>query len=158
MKQFSNRKDVHPIELNLTPMIDLFVSLIAFLLLCAAFIRYGGVHVEVPQAATREDVKTNQDSKKLSLTFEIIGNDVVITGYNGDFTNPIPSVKANFSVTEMEKMKEYLRSLHQKYPVMGISIFHAAPETRYEVGMHVLDAMKASTVVDQVVFGAGVVE
>ena len=156
MRFLRGRSDPEQVNLNLTPMIDLFVSLIAFLLLTAAFIRYGGVNVDVPQAASKHDQLPKTD--KLNLTFEVVGNDVEVTGYNSDFTGLNRNVKRKFSTADLDPMKTYLQTIHQEYPNIGISIFHASPETRYEVAMAVLDAMKTSTVIDNIVFGAGVVQ
>src|SRR5271156_2364991 len=67
----SNRRSsaAHDFELNLTPIIDCFVTLICFLLLSATYVNLVGLEAKVPISVPSSSVKAQDEPKfKLDLT------------------------------------------------------------------------------------------
>jgi len=136
----------------------LFVALIPFLIIASSFVRFGGVDVQGPSAASGPSGKTEVNSRELWLIFEIQPDKVQVQAYRKDYAEEVAGLKAEFSYDDLSKMTAYLNSLAAKSYVFGPSLFHASPETKYEKAIEVLNAMKSSEPVKEIVMAAGVVE
>ena len=77
-----SRKHVaHDFELNLTPIIDCFVTLICFLLLSTTYVSLVGLDAKVPIAVPASSVKANTEPKfKLELNIKAGGSEIVAMG------------------------------------------------------------------------------
>lgn len=157
MRNFKRNTD--EAVLNLTPIMNLFVALIPFLIVSSAFIRLGGVDVQAPSAAS--GVQTPNSLKKdseLRLSFEVQESKVIVTGYDQNYDQEISGVKAEFPIAELSRLVAYVDGLSQKQYKIGPSLFHASPETKFENAISVLNAMRSSQHVKEIVMAAGVVE
>lgn len=78
MSQVKRQHAAHDFELNLTPIIDCFVTLICFLLLSATYVNLVGMDAKVPIAVPSSSVKTDNEQKfKLELIAKSNGVEIV---------------------------------------------------------------------------------
>ncbi len=154
-------KPIEQTELNLAPMMDLFVALIPFLIVSSSFIQLGGFEMQAPSAATStaQAPSKNDQVKEIWLAIEVTESQVKVTGYEKDFAREIPGIKSQFALTELKQLTDYVSSLTaNSNSKMGPSLFHASPETKYENAVAVLNALRSSPAVTEMVMAAGVVE
>jgi biopolymer transport protein ExbD len=79
---FAKKKHTaHDFELNLTPIIDCFVTLICFLLLSSTYVALVGMEAKVPVAVPSSNVKTDNEPKfKLELNVKNNGVELISQG------------------------------------------------------------------------------
>lgn len=152
------RQTQEEIHLNLTPMMDLFVALIPFLIISASFNALGGIDLQAPAASAGHTAEDQKLSNDLWLMFEVKENVVSVQGYEKDFGRERPQIKGEFNSADLEKFKNFLASLEGGSWKMGPSLFHASPETRYEQAVSFLNVIRGAKNVTQIVMAAGVVE
>lgn len=83
---FGKRAHVeHDFELNLTPIIDCFVTLICFMLLSATYVALVGLDAKVPLAvlASSPEAQKKDPTFKLELTYRKNNMELVATGAGG---------------------------------------------------------------------------
>ncbi len=164
MKLYGKRRHEEAPDLNVTPMVDLFVSLIAFLLITAAFVRIGGVKVNMPSAkAAAESTMQKSDKLTVSLTFEVANNAVEVNGFSDAFATEVPQIKKTISLEDskagMAQLHAYLTELKTKYESFGSALYHASPTTTYEIAVQVLDTIQSVQGISKdTILAAGVVE
>jgi biopolymer transport protein ExbD len=146
------------IQLNLTPMMDLFVALIPFLILSASFNSLGGIDLQAPAASSNAQTEAKKSTDELWLMFEVHANSVTVQGYEKNFGAERPKVKGVFNLAELDKFKDFLISLEGGQWKMGPSLFHASPDTRYEQAVSFLNVMRGAKSVTEIVMASGVVE
>ena len=146
------------IQLNLTPMMDLFVALIPFLIMAASFTRLGGIDLQAPSATSGSPQQIEKPSNDLWLMFEVKADTLNVQGYDKNFSNERSKIKGQFTLNEIEKLKSFLANLQGPEWKMGPSLFHASAETKYEQAVAFLNAMRGSKSVTQIVMASGVVE
>jgi biopolymer transport protein ExbD len=144
-------------QLNLTPIMDLFVGLIPFLILSASFVEMSGIEVQSPSASSTAAQKT-ESKEELWLSFEVSDSKVTVTGYGKDFDRAVSAVKSEFKLEQLDQLKIYLDGLAQKNYRMGPSLFYVSPETKYEKAISVLSAMRSTKTVHDIVMAAGTVQ
>ncbi len=162
-KRWMKKNHVEPADLNLTPMMDLFVALIPFLLLSAAFVRIGGIHVNMPANQTTASAQQQKPEKIVSLTFELSENAIKIQGFSDQYTSLIPGLDVSIPVANsregMKALTDYLSGLRAKHEKFGSALFHASPKVSYELSIRTLDIIHSvKGVASETILAAGVVE
>lgn len=152
------RKIHDELELNLAPMMDLFVSLLPFLILSASFVQLGGVDAKGPAAADQVSKVAAKDQDDLWLSVNMDSKKIFISGHRKDFDRTVEGVKAEFTHEQLPELQAYLDSLIAKNYKMGPSLFHAGSDARYDQVMACLSTMRSSKAVQEIVIAAGVVE
>ncbi len=137
--KFKLRERPEPQDLLLTPMLDLFIALIPFLLVSAAFVRLGGLKVNVPQAAAAADQKKDE-KEKVSLAFEVNSREVLVTAFQESFSKPVKALETKIDVNDLQKLTDYLTSIKTKH-TFGGALFHASQDTPYEKVVQVLEVI-----------------
>lgn len=159
MKKIDRKKIDEEINLNLVPMMDLFVGLIPFLLIAAAFTKFGGVDVQAPSNTANQ---THQEQKKPSdeVWFEVsVDQDKIeVQGFSKDFEKPLENLKAEFSVEKVAQFEAYLQGLASKNTKFGPVLFHATSPTTYEQGISVLTVIRSEKTIPDIVLAMGVTE
>lgn len=143
-------------DLNLVPMLDLFLSLIPFLLMSTVLASFGGIFVEAPKqgpqaAATAQD----SNSKKWSLAIAVDKEQIRVSVYEGSFERKLAERDRNFLVTDREAFKAYIQSLKTEATKITSSLFRATSETRYEVAVSVLSALREAEASESLVLAVG---
>jgi len=164
MRKLKIKDGMDPGDINLTPMMDLFVVLIPFLLMSAAFVRLGGVQVAMPSSkSAATELADNSKLQTISLTFEVSEKDIKVRGFSDQFVTEVSGVSGEFSLENeaqgLGQLRSFLEGLRSKYQNFGSSLFHAAPTATYEQALHVLDTVHSvAGVSKEIILAAGVVE
>lgn len=145
------------IQLNLTPMMDLFVALIPFLIMSASFTQLGGIDLQAPSSKTGTPAKI-EASNDLWLMFEVKGDQIHIQGYDKDFNSTRAQIKGDFTSAQTDQFQIFLSNLEAGKWKMGPSLFHASPETKYEQAILFLNTIRGSKNLNEIVMASGVVE
>lgn len=159
-----NRKLNHETELNLVPMLDLFLSLIPFLLMSTVLASFGGIVVEAPSYAPSTQAQTEKPklaestaNLELDIAVQIKNGQVSVLGYKRGFESRVEDVKGEFELKNVEGLRAFLSELHHKYSKIHSSLFHASPETRYEDAVLVLNVIRSTEVSQNLVLAVGAV-
>lgn len=156
MKRRLRNRITSEAELNLIPVMNLFVGLVPFLLLSAAFVPLGGMDVKIPAAAAKE---IPADKKKdLSVTFEIKNGTLVIAGYYNDFTQPAPGVSGVFSTNDSVNILAYLAEIKRNHEKIEMSLLHVHEDTKYEEAIKLLNIIRSKDEFKNVLLATEVVE
>jgi len=152
-----NKKIEQEAELSLIPVMNLFVCLIPFLLISAAFVRMGAIKVDVPSESKGSQADVEQASK-LVLTFKLENGKVTVEGFSQNFQNNIASLKKVFFLSELELMKTYLLELKSKNESVQVSLFYATQESKYQDAISVLNAIETSGLESSIAIATGMVD
>lgn len=135
--------------MSLIPIMNLFVALIPFLMISAAFVRLGQIDVTLPGESSKAETSNGKDLS-LSLGFKLENDKLTVEEFRSGFAEPVAAVKREFSVDHLEGVAPYLRELRSRYGEVTTSLFYATPETPYLKAVKVLNAVKTSGVPIQV--------
>jgi biopolymer transport protein ExbD len=143
-------------ELNLTPMMNLFVALIPFLLMSSSFMHYGTVDVTAPSKAAEGTAAAKTD--ELWLEVIVHPQEVLVRAHSKDYESEYEAYRKSFAHTEMTQLVAHLQKMKADHATWGPSLFHASPETRYEQAVNVLSRLRAFDQTSSVVLAMGVRE
>jgi biopolymer transport protein ExbD len=156
------RLEVGEAELNLVPMLDLFLSLIPFLLISAVFLNYGGLFVEAPSFTPTNTLSQNEslnpDSQEINLLFRVDGDQVTVSGYAKGFLAKVPEVNASFATNDRDGLKQYISKVMNEHKKISSVLFKATPTTKYEQAVVVLNIVKSLKVSSNVVLAVRNIE
>lgn len=144
-------------ELNLVPMMDLFVALIPFLLLSASFQRLGAVDAEMPALASATDkTQKKEDSITVDLIFNLSSEKMNVSGYTQKFASPVAAINQDFPIADVKNLGAWMMELKKKYPQMGIGLFRVSSEVPYDQALAWLSNIKKSPELASVVLATEV--
>ncbi len=124
-------------DLNLTPMIDIFIIIIFFLLLTAVFARTAIIDIYLPQ----EGGASNQSAAESEvLTIKITEKGFELGGIGGQ--SFIPKTGENLDFKELTNQ---LINIKDKYPQKEDVVLLFDPATPYEIVIKVMDASRETT-------------
>jgi biopolymer transport protein ExbD len=134
----------HDFELNLTPIIDCFVTLICFLLLSATYVNLVGMDAKVPVAvATSSTAADNEPKFKLELTIRRDGIELNATGA-GKATGRkhIANLKGALVPYDLVALhNELVRIKHERPKEFSIN-FNSAIDMKYEDLVRFMDVTR----------------
>jgi biopolymer transport protein ExbD len=137
---------------------NLFVCLVPFLLLTAAFVKFGGVDVELPRTQTAELTPAKPEtSSKVDLVFQLDGDRLQVTGYQKNYSEIREDVQASFHTQEISALSSYLSSLIEKNVEFQSSLFRATGATRFEDAVRVISTLRAQEFLKSIVLATEVV-
>lgn len=160
MKRRKHLKNEEAPELNLIPIMNLFVCLVPFLLLTAVFVKMGGVKAEMPTTASTETSETNPEKKEqvIDLVFQIDGKEVELVGFTEQFQKPVSDIQAKFNLAAIESLDQILSDISSKYPKWRSTLFKASPSTRFEDAISVLSKLRSNSLIKNLVLAAETVK
>ena len=148
-RRFLSRSDSEPCPeepLNLVPIMNLFTSLIPFLLLCAAFFNISVINASVPALQRdRSDVAKAEDA--VTLMVQILPSGYRIAATSETLSRPALEALR----TEIPRLGEdpnydaftrHLLSCRQQYPRSDTVILVADPSILYQEIVHTMDAAR----------------
>ncbi len=131
-------------ELNLVPMLDMFLSLIPFLLVSAVFVNYGGLMVEAPSfSAQASTPATTLLAKELDLAVKVTEGNVKITAYSKGFLAKMANLQGDFKADDRAGLELYLAEMKKNHKIASI-LFHVDPQIPYQKAVTVLQALRSS--------------
>lgn len=133
-----------PIELNVTPMIDMFSMLNSFLLMTAVFSATGAVRVEVPFLSSKPPpTQKEMDDKPEKVVTLIVDNDMAKLEI-GLSNNSSSVKKEEFKVDPagLDALQAKLYAIRSEDPMFDKVTVMTETDTKYEKLIQVLDAMR----------------
>lgn len=148
MKKFKIKKrskgEARPVELNVTPMIDMFSMLNSFLLMTAVFSSTGEIRVEIPFLSSKPPPTQKElDDKPEKVVTAVIDNEEAKLEIG--LTNSSASVKKETYKLDdvgLDALQAKLYALRQEDVKFDKVTLMTEPETRYENLVKVVDAMR----------------
>ncbi len=147
-------------ELNLIPVMNLFVCLLPFLLLTAVFVKMGGVKAEMPiaSATEKEEVSAEKKNQSIDLVFQLDGRTVEIAGFVDHFQKPLADVQGRFAIESLGGLDSLLEEIAMRYPHWRSTLFKASANTRFEDAIEVLSKLRSNNLIKNLVLAAERVE
>jgi biopolymer transport protein ExbD len=157
LKRPSSRRKSRPeeVNINLVPMLDALVTLVAFLLFSMAFVSIAVIDTPAPLLAPADEQQEKLKEQPLQLTAHVQENQIVLTDWAGSRVNKtIPSVQ---DPADPEKTRYDLESLHkalleikEKFPKETKLILKPNAGVAYEAIVGIIDASRAYEKTDTV--------
>ncbi len=137
-KQLGKHRKNSDNELNVTPVMNIFVILIPFLLLTATFARIAIIELTLPTLESRED-SNPEDLKDLTLLMVVINSE----GFEIKTSeNNFPKVLNTSDGFDFEKLSERLNNIKLQYPKLEDVLISPADDIQYQVIIKVLDSCR----------------
>ncbi len=139
----SKRKDkavsalIESADLDVTPIMNMFVILIPFLVSMAVFSQIATINFSLPPAADGEGGGEGQaeESNKLDISIAITSSGFTIAG-TGQVMPPIPKIGGNYDLGALDKI---LRAVKMNYPQQEDIILLVEQDIIYENIVSVMD-------------------
>lgn len=157
MNKIARHKTTNPeTELNLNPMMDIFVGLVPIMLVTASFSHYSAVQTSLPSQEISQSKE--KPAEEVRLTFEVQGDFVLVSGFDSKFDKPVDGISDRFSTKDLPRLKAEIEKIKAKYPKFGPSLFYATGSTSFQTAINVLDLIKSTMNKSEVILAAGVME
>ncbi|MBI2606712.1 MAG: biopolymer transporter ExbD [Deltaproteobacteria bacterium] len=148
-KRPSNRRSTSPreIQLNLVPVLDALVTLIAFLLFTSAFLAIVAIDTPAPMLAPPDEQLELLKEKPLQLTAYIQAEQILVSDWSGSReAHKIPSVpdpKTGELRYDIEKFHQTLLEIKSRHPDEAKLIVKPEGGVSYESLIGIMDAARA---------------
>lgn len=147
-------RDQEPVELNMVPIMNLFLAMIPFLLSCAAFFQASVINASVPAlsegSADDQQEEPPKELKKITLKLQI-ANDGFVISADGD--QPEDEIKAIATKIlkkngeyDFEKLAEKAKELHKKYDKSDTVLLLPDKDVLYDHLVKTMDAVREQIV------------
>lgn len=128
----------HEFEMNLTPIIDCFVTLICFLLLSATYVNLVTMEAKVPVAVAQAKTTSDQKPKfKLQLTAKASGFEIALTHSSGNVNKSTIAHDATLAGLHHELLK-----IKRTYPTEYSVHFNSQIEMPYEQLVRIMEVSR----------------
>ncbi len=145
----SKREETPPVALNMVPIMNLFLAMIPFLLMCAAFFQVSVINASVPALSDGTDAAGDEPKKELKkVTVNLqIGQDGFSLSAMGDQSpeelqkigGKIPKKAKEY---DFEKLAERMKAIHDKYNKSDTVIILPAKDILYDTIVKAMDASR----------------
>lgn len=152
-----NQQQIERFELNLIPVMNLFVCLVPFLLLTAAFVRLGGIDTETPTSSAEEQNQVEREPY-INLYFELEKDMLKIGAFKDGFQERLPEIEYELPIEQLEKLHPTLEHIAEEHPKIESSLFRASHESVYETVIQVLNKIKAHESTQKTILAAEVAQ
>jgi biopolymer transport protein ExbD len=145
----SKRESEEPVHLNMVPIMNLFLAMIPFLLMCAAFFQVSVINASIPALSEGGDDAAEEPKKellKVTLNLQIGKNGFTISA-NGDQSpeelakigGTIPKKNNEF---DFDKLGERMKAIHDRYKKSDTVIILPEKEILYDTIVKTMDAAR----------------
>jgi len=144
-----NRASTDPVDLNMVPIMNLFLAIIPFLLMCAAFFQVSVINASVPALSEGTDAPNEEPPKQLdkvtvNLQIDASGFILSMTGDPPEeelkaLGGTIPKKAGEF---DYERLSERLKGIKDRYKKSDTVILLPAKEILYETLVKTMDASR----------------
>lgn len=136
----------HDFELNLTPIIDCFVTLICFMLLSATYVNLVGMDAKVPVAVPASSAQAQKEPKfKLELNVKNGGLELLASGAgkrSGRKWWPVLKAPVDGSKYDLKALHAELVEIKRQHPKEFSLHFNAGVEMPYEELVKFMDTTR----------------
>ena len=129
----------HDPELNVTPVMNVFLILVPFLLLTAVFVRVAVLELSLPSISKKGSQSKQVQPEQIVLNFLSItpdGFQLKSKGMN------FPKIPLRDGKYDFETLAKQLRQIKQKYATSEDVIVAPDSRIRYETIVHVMDTCR----------------
>lgn len=139
-----------PVELNLVPILDSLVTLIAFLMMTMSLMNLVSVETPFPMVSSESNQKLVNE-KPLQLTLSFQENAVEIWS---PFAKIAPVKIADFEAgkPDLAKIHQTLVEVKKKFPGENQIVLVPSPTTNYDVIVSIMDSVRLLDVTDPSIF------
>lgn len=136
--QRRSSKGTQEIDLPLVPIMDAFVTLIAFLLLVTSLLAVTLIDTPVPVVSNEPEEKMHE--KPLALQLEIKADELILSsGFRLIPEQKFPKVEKNY---DSGKLHEALIAIRQKFPKENTIVYKPAADVKYDDLVQLMDATR----------------
>ena len=143
------RSEEDPVHLNMVPVMNLFLAMIPFLLMCAAFFQVSVINASVPalsEGGEDPGEEPKKELKKITLNLQI-GKSGFTLSAQGDqppdelqkIGGTIPKKKGKY---DFEKLAERCKKIHDKYNKSDTVVILPEKDVLYDVIVQAMDAAR----------------
>ena len=142
------RSEEEPVHLNMVPVMNLFLAMIPFLLMCAAFFQVSVINASVPALSEGADPgdEPKKEMKRITLNLQI-GKSGFVLSAQGDqppeelknIGGTIPKKKGKY---DYEKLAERCKKIHDKYSKSDTVVILPEKDVLYDVIVQAMDAAR----------------
>ena len=130
---------VHDFELNLTPIIDCFVTLICFLLLSATYVNLVGMDAKVPVTVTQKASESQPEKEKFKIDLNIKKDGSIALAIVGAGSL---SGQKNFAAKDYKSLHDELVRVKKEHPKEFSIYFASAIDMPYEELVRYMDTTR----------------
>jgi biopolymer transport protein ExbD len=135
------------LELPLVPIMDAFVTLIAFLLLVTSMLAVTLIDTPVPVVS---NVPETKQEKPLMLTLKIEGEGLKLgSAFRRIPEQSFPKIEKNY---DFDKLHQAVVALKQQFPQEKTMVFMPAAEVKYDEIVQLMDAVRLVLKTDPPIF------
>ena len=147
LNRFRQKRD-QEVELNLTPIMNLFVAMIPFLLMCASFYTVGVVNASAPVVSSSGDSDLAKGDDKVTLAIEIHTMNGYVLSAQSDtlpeavvdqLSSELPKKGVNLDTKSLTDHAEWIKT---KYPKSDTAMILPQPEVVYSDLIATMDAVR----------------
>ncbi len=147
MDKYRKARD-QEVELNLTPIMNLFVAMIPFLLMCASFYTVSVVNASVPVESAEGDSDVAKGDDKITMAVEVrrgtgfkisLQSDTLPEAVLDQLRTDLPMKGAAF---DFAALADYAHFLKSKYPKSDTSMILPEKEVFFEDIVGAMDAVR----------------
>lgn len=132
-------------DLNLIPVMNLFVCLLPFLLMTAAFTQLGAVDSELPsqrEAADQSSELPQEKAEKVELVFEVKTDQLVVTAFTHGYSRPLPNLKVSLAQDDEIALQSFLNELKGQFQSISSSLFKVDAGVSFDAAIQVLSRLR----------------
>lgn len=152
----NRRKDTGPVELNMVPIMNLFLAMIPFLLSCAAFFQTAVINASVPALGGGSEDQSQEPKKeldKITLKLQITKEGF---SYAADGDQPEAELKRisgkirkKGNEFDYDALRDRCEQLKKNYPKSETVIIIPEKDILYDIIVQTMDATRERTDGDQ---------
>ncbi|HUU03931.1 MAG TPA: biopolymer transporter ExbD [Myxococcota bacterium] len=145
----SKRGGEAPVALNMVPIMNLFLAMIPFLLMCAAFFQVSVINASVPALSEGGDDPNDVPKKelqKVTINLQITKAGFVLSASGDQSEDELKKIGAKIPIKKKEydfdKLAEQMKSIHDKYKKSDTVIILPEKEILYDTIVKTMDASR----------------
>lgn len=155
-RNHGNRRPQEAEELNLIPVMNLFVCLIPFLLMSAAFVKMGAVDAETPSRGAPSSEQSAEVKQEIRLIVQVDAKQIRLSAFEDAYQTRIPKYDQSISIDDKASLKEKLQEIAEASSVHS-TLFRVESETSYSSALGVLEEIRQTENIGKVVLATEVV-
>ena len=149
--RLSRRREEEDTELNMVPIMNMFIVLIPFLLMSASFFHIKAINTSIPvNSETAKAEAKERTDPKLTVVLELKIDKIRISAISSDLSEEtLAKIGTTFSGTndlkkDTQRLGEYLKGLKGRYPASDTVLMVPDDSISYNEVIQVMDCARAS--------------
>lgn len=132
-------KGIDSPEINITPVMNLMIVLVPFLLLAAVFTKTAILNLYLPSIEDPSAESSGAAPEEVSITVAVTKNGFKIGGLTGSSIPDIPMTDGKYDYT---KLSLQLKDIKEKYKTSDNIVLLVEPDVDYNSIIHTMDATR----------------